>query len=85
MDKLNRKLIMSKFFNKNKNTKPVKPPKPISKDTGFYETLVIKKKQPQPTKKDAEICKKMGFIDDLSKKRYMIPSQFPNITQAHSS
>lgn len=94
MDKLQRKLVMSKFFNKGKVAKSSTPsvsPKAINpikdENNGFYETLVMKKKSniQQSIKKDAEICKKMGTINGLIKKKYMIPSQFPNITQAHSN
>lgn len=85
MDKQQRKAIMSKFLNRNK--KPIKPPAPINNtntNTGFYETLKFKQNlNIEQTKRNTEICKKIGNINDLIKKRYMIPSQFPNITQAH--
>lgn len=68
--------LISKFVTKDK----------ISKETGFYETLVIKKKpinKEQPPNKTNEVCKKVGNVNSLMKKKYMIPSQFPNITQPH--
>lgn len=80
MDKLQRKVVMSNFLtNKNKKTKT------NAKETGFYETLVGKTKtktKPSPSpKQDGEFCNKIENISDLLDKKYMIPSQFPNITQ----
>lgn len=95
MDKSKRRTIMSKFLNKAKASKTPKPPAQtpqssitsIADKQGFYETLVVKKQTnaQQPIKKDADICKKMGNIRDLTKKKYMIPSQFPNITQVSNN
>jgi hypothetical protein len=83
MDKSKRNAIMSKFLKKGK---PQKSATSSGDDkNGFYETLVVKKQKnvQQPIKKDPEICKKIGNIRDLAKKKYMIPSQFPNITQSY--
>lgn len=58
--------------------------RPVVDNQGFYETLKTKPTVEQPTIKNGEICNKMGNISELTKKKYMIPSQFPNITQVHS-
>ena len=85
MDKSKRKAIMSKFLKKGKTTPPQKSATNILDNQGFYETLVAKKQTniQKPIRKDAEICKKMGNVKELTKKKYMIPSEFPNITQVH--
>jgi hypothetical protein len=50
--------------------------------TGFYETLKIK---PQTRKRkvfqNPDVCKKIGNVKKLIGKKYMVPSQFPNITK----
>lgn len=48
--------------------------------TGFYQTLIIKKEAPE-TKKNSKVCDKIGNVKKLINKKYMIPSQFPNITK----
>jgi hypothetical protein len=57
-----------------------------STNTGFYETLVINKPpdNKQQSNKDNEVCKKITNVNSLIKRKYMIPSQFPNITQQHN-
>lgn len=84
MDKTERRAIMSKFLKKDKLANNSKP---TDEKSGFYETLIMKKKDDpkQPTKYNSQTCKKMGIINNLMKKKYMIPSQFPNITQVHST
>ena len=94
---MDNKSIMSKYLNKYK---PKKPKALISKfmskkqqtttntGTGFYETLIIKNqpKIKEPiSNKDNEVCKKVANVNSLMKKKYMIPSQFPNITQGNET
>lgn len=67
---------MDKVQRKNKKTT-------TSRQNGFFETLIVKSKPKtvETVKQSAEICNKMNNTSDLMKKKYMIPSQFPNITQ----
>jgi hypothetical protein len=48
--------------------------------TGFYQTLIVKK-QREEKKIPSKICDKIGNVKKLINKKYMIPSQFPNITK----
>jgi len=77
----NIKNIINPIVSKKVNTMQQKYSN-IPVGTGFYETLKIK---PQTKKKkiseNPDICKKIGNIKKLINKKYMIPSQFPNITK----
>lgn len=53
---------------------------PYIQKNGFYDTLIIKKEKPE-IKKSLQICNKIGNVKKLINKKYMIPSQFPNITK----
>lgn len=91
---MDKKSTISTFLNKYK---PKKPGSLIAKfkqkttsssgstNTGFYETLVINKPidTKQKSNKDNELCKKIPNVKSLIKRKYMIPSQFPNITEPH--
>lgn len=90
------KSTMSKLLNKYKPKTPgaliskfISKKQKVSSETGFYETLVINKKpldkQQDKSNKDNEICKKIGNVNVLTKTKYMIPSQFPNITRSRET
>lgn len=51
--------------------------------TGFYETLIIKKKDIPKKQISSKVCDKIGNVKKLINKKYMIPSQFPNITKVN--
>jgi Uma2 family endonuclease len=55
-------------------------PEVFAKRMGFYENLIVKPKE-NKQEKAVYVCDKIGNVKKIINKKYMIPSQFPNITK----